>query len=102
MSVFSTIIDSLFADENLARDAVYTPPAGLPVAVRVILKTAENLQPSFTASAVVGEVIADLRVSEVAAPAENGVLTVAGKNYVIRNTRIDREGLVWRCGLSEQ
>ena len=38
MSVFAAVIDNLFADPNIARDAMYIADAGTPILVRVVMR----------------------------------------------------------------
>ncbi|MBK8211476.1 MAG: hypothetical protein IPK78_17535 [Rhodospirillales bacterium] len=96
-SVFSAAIDALFADPNLALDAVYrvggTDP-GLPV--RVIVRRPDRVG-EFGETRIVAETtVFDVRVSEIAAPGAGDTVEADDTVYTIQGepTR-DAERLVW-------
>ena len=43
MSVFAAAIDNLFADPNIARDALYIADGGSPILVRVVMRRADDV-----------------------------------------------------------
>ena len=97
MGAFATAVDVLFADPNLAVDAVYRAGGADPgIPVRVIVRRPDRVG-EFGETRIVAEtVMIDIRVSEVAAPAEGDTIEVNGTVYVIQGepTR-DAERLVW-------
>lgn len=111
MSAFQLGVDAIFADPNMAADALYTPPASAAVACRVIRRkpdmTAPLGTPGFQLGAAAQDVawIFDVRKSEVAQPARGGTITyplvdgaatAASKVYTVRaEPTLDDEGLVW-------
>ena len=93
MSIFAVAIDALFADPNLGFDAVYRVGGVDPaVPVRVILR-----RPDRVGARIVAETtVFDLRVAEVATPAEGDTLEVSGVTYVVQGEPLrDAERLVW-------
>ena len=69
MAAFVGLVDRLFADPNLGRDAVYEPAEDPPVAVRVI---------------------------EVASPRPGDRIILDGEAFVVQGEPVrDRERLVW-------
>jgi len=84
-------------------DATYTPPAGSPVAVTVIVD-----QPTEDSAIGPGLAVsrpshtADLRRSEVAAPAAGATLAIGPESFRVRKASLDRAGLVWRLDLEKQ
>jgi hypothetical protein len=97
MTAFAAAIEALFADPNLGIDAVYRMGGANPgVPVRVILRRPDWVG-EFGATRIIAEtLIIDVRVSEVAAPADGDTIEVDGTIYVIQGTPIrDAERLVW-------
>ncbi len=101
MSVFQTALDAIFYDSNMAKDGVYTPPLGSPVAVRTILKRLDKDSAVFSAEAQLSELLADIRQSELAQPVEGATLEIESVTYIVRTFKLDREQLVWRLGLNQ-
>ncbi|MGE0155184.1 MAG: hypothetical protein AB7R90_21395 [Reyranellaceae bacterium] len=103
MTTFAVAPDSAFRLFGAA--AVYMPPAGSPVDVTVVVSS-----PSTEANVLRGRVarawVADLRRSEVAAPAKGATLVVAdceavpgGGTFAVEDFRADLLGLVWHLDL---
>jgi hypothetical protein len=97
MSVFAAAIDALFADPNLALDAVYRAGGVDPaVPVRAILRRPDRIGEFGETRIVVGSVMIDVRVSEVASPAEGDTIQAENTVYIIQGQPIgDAERLVW-------
>jgi hypothetical protein len=96
-NVFTAAIDALFADPNLGLDAMHRAGGADPgVPVRVIVRRPDRVG-DFGATRVVAEtVMIDIRVSEIAAPADGDTIEVGGTLYVIQGEPIrDAERLVW-------
>lgn len=79
--------------------ATYTPSGGSAVNVTVIMKTPEGNLAGFHTGAWRPGRVADVRASEVAAPAEGDVLEVGGETFIVRGARADPERLVWTLDL---
>ncbi|MBX3516033.1 MAG: hypothetical protein KF815_03730 [Rhodospirillales bacterium] len=97
MSVFAAAIDALFADPNLGVDTVYRVGGVHPeVPVRAIVRQPDRIG-EFGETRIVAEtVMIDVRVSEIAAPAEGDTIEVNGMVYVVQGEPIrDAERLVW-------
>lgn len=96
MTAFAAAIDSLFADPNIAQDAVYTPADGAPVPVRVIVR-----RPDVVSEFAVGRIAAaaalfDLRVGEVASPRPGDRIELDGDAFLVQGEpRRDTARLVW-------
>jgi len=96
-ALFTAAIDALFADPHLALDAIYRAGGADPGApVRAIVRQPDRIG-EFGETRIVAEtVMIDIRVSEVAAPAEGDTIEVNGTVYVIQGEPIrDTERLVW-------
>ena len=97
MSIFAVAIDALFADPNLGCDAVYRVGGADPaVPVRVILRRPDRVGAFGDARIVAETTVFDLRVAEVATPAEGDTLEVSGVTYFVQGEPLcDAERLVW-------
>jgi hypothetical protein len=100
MSVFADVIDTLFGDPNMARDAIYTPNGGAPVLVRVVARRADDVT-SFGDARLWSETTRlDLRVAEVPEPRPGDRVEVDGEGFLIQGEPVrDRERLVWTVDL---
>ena len=97
MTAFAAAIDVLFADPNLGIDAVYRAGGADPgMPVRVILRRPDRISEFGETRIVTGTVVIDVRVSDVAAPAEGDTIEADGMVCVIQGEPIrDVERLVW-------
>jgi hypothetical protein len=96
-TVFTAAIDALFADPNLGRDAVYRAGGADPgIPVRVIVRQPDRVGTFGETRIVTETLLIDVRVSEVAAPADGDTIEVDSTVYVIQGAPIrDAERLVW-------
>ena len=97
MNIFAAAIDALFADPNLGLDAVYRAGGADPaVPVRVVLRRPDRVGEFGETRIVAGVVMIDVRVSEVAVPAEGDTIQAEGTVYIIQGQPLrDAECLVW-------
>lgn len=96
MAAFAGLVDRLFTDANLGRDAVYEPAEGQQVVVRIIARRADAVT-EFGAARLWSETTRlDLRVAEVASPRPGDRIVLDGEAFIVQGepTR-DRERLVW-------
>ena len=96
MAAFAGLVDRLFADPNLGRDAVYEPAGGEPVSVRVVARRADAVS-EFGGARLWSETTRlDLRVAEVANPRPGDRIVLDGEAFVVQGEPLrDRERLVW-------
>jgi hypothetical protein len=96
MNAFAFAIDALFADPNIASDAVYTPADGDPVSVRVIARRPDEIVGFGDTRIHTATAVFDVRVLDVPAPVVGDTLEIGGETYVIQGEPMrDRERLVW-------
>jgi len=96
MNALSIGMDALFADDNIASDAIYTAGVGSPVLVRVVARRADNITGFGTAKLWSETQRFDLRVSEVATPRPGDRLEIAGEAFLIQGEPVrDAERLIW-------
>ena len=100
MSIFADVIDTLFGDPNMGRDAVYTLEGGVAVLVRVVARRADDTT-GFGDARIWSETTrVDLRVAEVANPRPGDRLEIDGEAFLIQGEPVrDRERLVWTIDL---
>jgi len=96
MTAFAGLVDRLFADPNLGRDATWEPAEGEPVSVRVAARRADAIT-EFGGARLWSETTRlDLRVAEVANPRPGDRIIIAGEAFVVQGEPVrDRERLVW-------
>lgn len=101
MSVFSAAIDAIFADPNMAVDAVWREQRlGSPVTVRAIRKSPDQMQDFGSSQMVLPTTIIDVQVSELASPRDGDLITISGEDFLVQGKpRRDRERLVWTLDL---
>ncbi|WP_071796283.1 head-tail joining protein [Natronohydrobacter thiooxidans] len=100
MNAFAAAIDGLFADGNIARDAVYIAEGGAPQLVRVVSRRADEVA-SFGDARIWSETTRiDLRVAEVLEPRPGDRIEIEGEAFNIQGEPMrDRERLVWTVNL---
>ena len=100
MNAFAAALDALFADGNIARDAVYVAEGGTPQLIRVVTRRADEVT-SFGDARLWSETTrVDLRVAEVPAPRPGDRIEIDGEGFNIQGEPVrDRERLVWTVNL---
>ena len=96
MNAFTIGMDALFADDNIATDAIYTAGGGNPVLVRVVARRGDSVT-GFGDTKLWSETQRfDLRVSEVANPHPGDRLEINGEAFLIQGEPVrDPERLIW-------
>jgi hypothetical protein len=93
MTIFNTAIDTLFADENMAVDATYTPAAGGPVSVKAVLEHDVDLMSIGDASVTDRQIVIGIRKSEVAAPGRGDTVQIGASTYTV-DSIVGDDGIV--------
>jgi hypothetical protein len=103
MSVFAEAIDDLFADPNLARDAVWQPGGtGAPVTVRIVLRRPDRIGGFGETRLVAAASVVEVRTAEVATLAQGDVFDIDGDSFVVQGEPVrDGERLVWTAELAQ-
>lgn len=100
MTAFAAVVDALFADRNIGREAVYTSEGGAPVLVRVVSRQADAISDFGDARLWLETTRVDLLVAEVPALRPGDRLEMAGDAFLIQGEPVrDRERLVWTVDL---
>ncbi len=98
MDAFSSAIDDLFADPNIARDALYrVGGAGDGVVVRVIARRPDEVVDFGETRIHTGTAVFEVRASEVAEPRPGDRIIFDSVDYVVQGEpeRRDSDRLVW-------
>jgi len=100
MTALDAALDALFADSNIARDAVYIAEGGAPRLVRVVSRRADEVT-SFGEARLWSETTrVDLRVAEAPEPRPGDRIEIDGEAFLIQGEPVrDRERLVWTVDL---
>ncbi len=100
MSAFAAAVDTLFADPNIGRDAVYIADGGAPVLVRVVARRADAITEFGDARLWSETTRIDLRVVEVQQPRPGDRIEIDGEAFLVQGEPLrDRERLVWTVDL---
>ena len=97
MNAFATAIDRIFADANMAVDAIwFAGGTGLGVAVRVIRKSPDEITP-FGAGRILSETtLLEVRVADMPSPAAGDLIRIGLEDFVVQGEpKLDRERLIW-------
>jgi hypothetical protein len=100
VTAVQTMLDLLFADKNMAKDAVYIADGGTPVLVRVVTRRADEITGFGEARLWSETARIDLRVTEVPNPRPGDGIEIDGETFLIQGEPVrDRERLVWTVDL---
>ena len=97
MNAFSTAMDRIFADANMAVDAIwFAGGTGPGVAVRVIPKSPDEITP-FGAGRILSETtLLDARVADMPTPAPGDLIRIGAEDFILQGEpKLDRERLIW-------
>ena len=100
MTAFAAILDALFADPNIGREAVYTSDGGAPMLVRVVSRQADAISDFGDARLWSETARVDLQVAEVPNPRPGDRIEIDGEAFLVQGEPVrDRERLVWTVDL---
>jgi hypothetical protein len=97
MNAFATAINAIFADANMAVDAIwFAAGTGPGVAVRVIRKSPDEITP-FGAGRILSETTQlDARVADMPIPVPGDVIQIGAETFTLQGEpKLDRERLIW-------
>lgn len=101
MTAFSAAIDAIFADPNMAADAVFRACGSMvEVPCRIVQVMPDDVT-DYGGSVIVSDTMRiDVRASEIAAPTDGARFTIAGEAFLVHGAPLrDRLRLVWRIDL---
>ena len=100
MNAFAAVVDLLFADPNIGREAIYTSDGGAPMLVRVVSRQADAITDFGDARLWSETTRVDLRIADVPNPRPGDRIEIDGEGFLIQGEPVrDRERLVWTLDL---
>ena len=97
MNAFATAMNVIFADANMAVDALWFAGATGPgIAVRVVRKSPDEITP-FGAGRILSETtLLDARVADMPTPAPGDLIRIGLEDFILQGEpKLDREQLIW-------
>ena len=101
MNAFASAMSRIFADANMAVDALWFPGGTGPgVAVRVIRKSPDEITP-FGAARILSETtVLDARVADMPTPAAGDLIRIGFEDFLLQGEpKLDRERLIWTLNM---
>ena len=97
MNAFTTAMNIIFADANMAVDALwFAGGTGPGIAVRVVRKSPDEITP-FGAGRILSETtLLDARIADMPTPAPGDIVNIGIESFIIQGEpKLDRERLIW-------
>jgi hypothetical protein len=97
MNAFATAMNVIFADANMAVDAIwFAAGTGPGIAIRVIRKSPDEITP-FGVGRILSETTQlDVRVFDMPAPAPGDLIRIGAQDFILQGEpKVDRERLIW-------
>ena len=97
MNAFTTAMNVIFADANMAVDAIwFAGGTGPGVAIRVIRKSPDEITP-FGAGRILSETTQlDARIADMPMPAPGDLIRIGAEDFILQGEpKVDRERLIW-------
>ena len=101
MNAFASAIDRIFADANMAVDAMwFAGGTGTGVAVRVIRKSPDEITP-FGAARILSETtLLEARVADLPTLAPGDLIRIGLEDFLVQSEpKLDRERLIWTLNM---
>jgi len=101
MNAFATAMSRIFADANMAVNAIwFAGGTGPGVAVRVIRKSPDEITP-FGAARILSETtVLDARVADLPTPAAGDLIRIGSEDFLVQGEpKLDRERLIWTLNM---
>ena len=101
MNAFASAIERIFADANMAVDALWLAGGiGPGVAVWIIRKSPDEIT-SFGAGRIMSETtVLDARVADMPTPADGDLIRLGLEDFIVQGEpKLDRERLIWTLNM---
>ncbi len=101
MNAFTTAMNVIFADANMAVDAIWFAGGAVPgVAIRVIRKSPDEITP-FAAGRILSETTQlDARVADMPTPTSGDLIRIEAEDFILQGEpKLDRERLIWTLNM---
>jgi hypothetical protein len=99
MSIFAVATDALFADPNIARDAIWRAGGAGPwVTARIVTRRPDQVVSFGDSRAVLPTLLIDVRRSEIPDPTSGDTVEIDSEIFeIIATPMLDSLRLVWSC-----
>ena len=97
MTAFATAMNVIFADRNMAVDAIwFVGGTGPGLTIRVIRKSPDEITP-FGAGRILSETtMLDARLADMPTPAPGDLIRIGPEDFLLQGEpKLDRERLIW-------
>ena len=97
MNAFSTAMNVIFADANMAVDAIwFAAGTGPGIAIRVIRKSPDEITP-FGVGRILSEITQlDARMADMPTPSPGDLIQIGAETFTLQGEpKLDRERLIW-------
>ena len=101
MNAFATAMNVIFADPNMAVDAIwFAGGTGPGLTIRVIRKSPDEITP-FGAGRILSETtMLDARVADMPTPAPGDLIRIGAEDFLVQGEpKLDRERLIWTLNM---
>ncbi len=97
MTAFATAMNVIFADRNMAVDALWLAGGiGPGVAVRVIRKSPDEITPFGAGRVLSDTTLLDARIADMPTPAAGDLIRIGAEDFILQGEpKLDRERLIW-------
>jgi len=96
MSAFDTAIATLFADPNLATDAMFAPQIGAAIPLRVIMRAPDMFQKMGSSTIETPTTLLEVKVADCPSLTPGDQFIIGGDSYTVQGEpRRDEFRLTW-------
>ena len=101
MNAFATAMNVIFADRNMAVDALWLAGGTGPgVNVRVIRKSPDEITPFGAARILSDTTLLEARVADMPTPASGDLIRIGPEDLLVQGEpKLDRERLIWTLNM---
>ena len=101
MNAFASAIDRIFADPNMAVDALwFAGGTGPGVTVRVIRKSPDEITPFGAGRILSDTTLLEARIADMPTPAPGDLIRIGLEDFILQGEpKLDRERLIWSLNM---
>ena len=101
MNAFATAINRIFADANMAVDALwFAGGTGSGVIVRVIRKSPDEITPFGAGHILSDTTLLEARIADLPTPAPGDLIRIGAEEFLLQGEpKLDRERLIWTLNM---
>ena len=101
MNAFATAMSRIFADANMAKDAIwFAGGTGPGVAVRVIRKSPDEITPFGAGRILSDTTLLEARIADLPTPSPGDLIRIGLEDFLLQGEpKLDRERLIWTLNM---